>query len=266
MIKKPQLSLNYAVVEFLKKYEVYVKPVTANERSSGDVASGAVAGAIGGIAGADVAGDAFIVRGQAKQTAIQEWTQWKQWALDHKDFPKFQTDLFNKIDQHNKDVDKKLQDPEYQKNVLDPLIEANDKRNKLINKFVGIMLGLLIGFPIVCYVYFYLNPDKPNENSITNSEKKDSPLDIDKENSFKVTCLNCVQPKYPREALRQGLEGKPTVKVFILKSGYVSKAEIKNSSGVKLIDRAALVAAQKSKFYPIPSDSFIEIEYDLKLK
>jgi hypothetical protein len=26
------------------------------------------------------------LRGQEKNTAVQEWTQWKQWALDHKDF------------------------------------------------------------------------------------------------------------------------------------------------------------------------------------
>ena len=83
---------------------------------------------------------------------------------------------------------------------------------------------------------------------------------------LKITCLNCISPKYPRKALRKGLEGKPTVKVWILKSGDVEKAEIINSSGVLSIDEAALKAALTSTFYPIEFDSFINIEYDLKIR
>ena len=83
---------------------------------------------------------------------------------------------------------------------------------------------------------------------------------------LRITCLNCISPKYPREALKKGLEGKPTVKVWILKSGDVEKAEIIISSGISSIDNAALEAAKKSKFYPLSSDSFLNIEYDLKLK
>ena len=83
---------------------------------------------------------------------------------------------------------------------------------------------------------------------------------------LKITCLNCVSPKYPRKALNKGLEGKPTVKVWVLMSGNVDKAEIIISSGISSIDKAALEAAEKSKFYPIPYKSLINIEYDLKLK
>jgi len=36
--------------------------------------------------GADVGGDAFMISAQKKQTAVIEWTIWKQWSLDHKDF------------------------------------------------------------------------------------------------------------------------------------------------------------------------------------
>ena len=83
---------------------------------------------------------------------------------------------------------------------------------------------------------------------------------------LKITCLNCISPKYPRKALKKGLEGKPTVKVWILQSGNVEKAEIIISSGVTSIDNAALEAAKKSSFYPLPFDSFINIEYDLKIR
>ena len=83
---------------------------------------------------------------------------------------------------------------------------------------------------------------------------------------LKITCLKCVTPKYPKKALKKGLEGKPTIKVWILMNGSVEKAEIIISSGITLIDKAALEAAIKSKFYPIEDKSFINIEYDLKLK
>ena len=52
-------------------------------------AGGAIAGAITGALGPDVGGDAFLIQGQNKQTNLQEWTSWKQWALSHKDFPEF---------------------------------------------------------------------------------------------------------------------------------------------------------------------------------
>ncbi len=83
---------------------------------------------------------------------------------------------------------------------------------------------------------------------------------------LKITCLNCISPIYPRKALNKGLEGKITIKVLILKSGEVEKAEIISSSGIISIDNAALEAAQKSKFYPLEYESFINIEYDLKIK
>ena len=101
------------------------------------------------------------------------------------------------------------------------------------------------------------------------SDKEDN-KDIEKgsvkgKGKLKITCLNCISPKYPRKALKKGLEGKPTVKVWILKSGDVEKAEIIISSGVSSIDNAALEAAKKSRFYPIAFDSFINIEYNLRL-
>ena len=83
---------------------------------------------------------------------------------------------------------------------------------------------------------------------------------------LKITCLDCILPKYPRKALNKGIEGKLTVKVWVLTNGNVDKAEIIISSGISSIDNAALEAAEKSKFYPIPYKSFINIEYDLKLK
>ena len=86
-ILKAVPSLDGVVVEFLKKYEVYVQPP-----QNRNVAEGALTGAITGMAGADVGGDMAIIQGQNKQTKLQEWTTWKQWALDHKDFGAYRTE------------------------------------------------------------------------------------------------------------------------------------------------------------------------------
>ena len=60
--------------------------------------------------------------------------------------------------------------------------------------------------------------------------------------------------------------GKTSSKIFISKDGTVSKAIIETSSGSKLLDDAGLAAARKSTFYPIPKESSIRIEYDLRIK
>ena len=116
---------------------------------------------------------------------------------------------------------------------------------------------------------------KLDNSKISDSEKrgvsdKQDNKEIEKgsvkgKGKLKITCLNCISPNYPKKALKKGLEGKPKVKVWILKSGDVEKAEIIISSGVTSIDNAALDAAKKSKFYPLPFNSFINIQYDLKL-
>ena len=111
----------------------------------------------------------------------------------------------------------------------------------------------------------FSNPKKKgfNNKADTKDLEKGS---IKGKGKLKITCFNCVSPKYPSNALKKGLEGKPTVKVWISMNGSVEKAEIIESSGINSIDNAALEAARKSKFYPIEYKTFINIEYHLKLK
>ena len=120
------------------------------------------------------------------------------------------------------------------------------------------------------------NEKKLDNNKISNPLEKGFSNKVDKKDlekgslkgndKLKITCLNCVIPRYPIKALNKGLEGNPKVKVWILMNGNVEKAEIIISSGITSIDKAALDAAKKSKFYPISYESSINIEYDLKLK
>ena len=139
LIQKPEPTLNDAIVAFLKKYEVYVTPPTGNR-----AIDGAITGAVTGMAGADVGGDMAMIQGQNKQTKLQEWTSWKQWALDHKDFPKFQTDFFNEVDEYNKNIDKKLEDPEVQKE-LDKLFTEDAKMKRIFNILFAILIPSLVG-------------------------------------------------------------------------------------------------------------------------
>jgi TonB family protein len=84
--------------------------------------------------------------------------------------------------------------------------------------------------------------------------------------TIQVTCLKCVRPIYPPIALRRGAEGKPKVKVWINKEGKVFKAKLISISGNESIDRAAKKAAINTTFYPIPDETSINIEYDLKIR
>jgi len=82
--RKPEPSTNTAIIEFIKKYE--------------------------------------LASQFPKNLTSQEWFSLKQQALDHKDFPKFQTDFFNEVSAHNQKIDMKLEDPPTQKE-LDFLIK-----------------------------------------------------------------------------------------------------------------------------------------------
>ena len=122
---------------------------------------------------------------------------------------------------------------------------------------------------------------KENSNSINkpiSKEKKDSGTiegiknnepekgSLKGKGTIKITCLKCVRPIYPPIALRRGVEGSPTVKVWINKKGKVFKTEIISFSGNESIDRAAEKAAINSSFYPLEESTSINIKYDLKIR
>ena len=140
-------SLDDVIVKFLEKYEVYVQPASFSKRN---ITSDAISGAITGMAGADVGGDAFMISGQNKQTKVQEWTQWKQWALDHKDFEDFKKMMIDHAKEFNKNIEITLQDPVFQKEI-EPLIKnyedekiQKEKAEVAANNIAGIIFGSLI--------------------------------------------------------------------------------------------------------------------------
>ena len=166
-IAKP--SLDSIIVQFLEKYEVFVRPVTSQTKKTGDAV---VAGAITGFAGADVGGDAFIISGQNKQTQVQEWTQWKQWALDHKDFPAFKEEKLTKIEEENRKIEAYLESPEFKQEVDAQLQKDKEEedRDAQILKYGGIALAIL-SFALLFYAQSNKESHLPMNKTILIAEK-----------------------------------------------------------------------------------------------
>jgi len=182
--KRPELrlkavpKLDEVIVKFLEKFEVFVKPATSSKRNVG---SDVISGAITGMAGADVGGDAFLISGQNKQTAIQEWTQWKQWALDHKDFESFKFEMIDKAKQHNEDVKNKLEDPKVKKDLETLLREKKIEAEKEDEEFMNIM-RIIVGTFIFLFIGYIgiLHYQESKESSISESSIKSSSSDLGK--------------------------------------------------------------------------------------
>tara|TARA_B100000579_G_C22500035_1_gene696525 strand:- start:142 stop:672 length:531 start_codon:yes stop_codon:yes gene_type:complete len=139
--KPAKPSLDSIIVLFLEKYEVFVKPVTSRTNKRG---ANALAGAVTGLAGADVGGDAFMISGQSKQTQVQEWTQWKQWALDHKDFPAFKEETLLRFDEESKTNNVVIvEDPLSNPNIRKEITELMEGRKKVV-RFAMLFIGIII--------------------------------------------------------------------------------------------------------------------------
>ena len=135
LVKKPEPSLNDAVIAFLEKYEVKVEEI--DPESIGFWKK-----------------DGGTLGGQKNQSKILEWTQWKQWALDHKDFPKFQTEFFNEVHTHNENIDKTLKDPDFQKEIKF-FMTKRARTVKITMYSLLAFLLLIIGIPIIFNEFGY---------------------------------------------------------------------------------------------------------------
>jgi len=81
----------------------------------------------------------------------------------------------------------------------------------------------------------------------------------------KITCLKCLEPRYPKLAIKKGYEGTLKLKITILKNGSVKDVLIKESTGYNILDKSGIEAAMNSKFYPLSKETKLDIEYRLKL-
>ena len=106
---------------------------------------------------------------------------------------------------------------------------------------------------------------KFEESSLKKITSQQSQLKNDDKGFLKVTCLNCVKPKYPKLAERRGYEGLLKLELLILKSGIVKEVIIKKSTGFEILDKAGVNAAFKSKFNPLTKKMNLIYEHTYKL-
>ncbi|BCL74617.1 hypothetical protein JHS3_03530 [Jeongeupia sp. HS-3] len=77
-------------------------------------------------------------------------------------------------------------------------------------------------------------------------------------------------PDYPPMAMSQGWEGKVLLRVFVLANGSADRIEIKQSSGRKMLDDAAIKAVKRWVFVPskrggTPLDGWAVVPIEFKL-
>ena len=81
-----------------------------------------------------------------------------------------------------------------------------------------------------------------------------------------VQCLSCPRPRYPQNALQQGVEGEPRVLITINSSGRVQKVKLERSSGNPDIDRAALDAGRRSRFRAVTGGARVPVSYSVVIR
>ena len=163
---QPIPTLDDLITEFLKKYDVDVKPTTSKSKNIRD---NMIGGAVTGMAGIDAGGDVFIASGQEKQTKVQEWTQWKQWALDHKDFEEFKSKRLEENQFFNKSILEKINT-----SPLKEELENIFKRSEIFNISDDLFYRIsLIGFLIIfgSMIYFQTQYREKKENTISQISK-----------------------------------------------------------------------------------------------
>ena len=80
-----------------------------------------------------------------------------------------------------------------------------------------------------------------------------------------------IQPAYPAAARKNGIEGSVLLELTVDEHGNVEAAEVKKSSGSRLLDKSALSAAKKTRFTPgtkggIPVRTQVTVNVRFELK
>ena len=110
LLKEP--SIDQAIVEFLKKFEVEVKPSSVGEWNGWDLLA-STSNLFSNGYGNNIGSTMFYVnRSNQLQSAAQEWSTWKRWVFDtkEKEFEQFKKELKNSIIYHNKKVTNELKE------------------------------------------------------------------------------------------------------------------------------------------------------------
>ena len=106
-------SIDQIIIQFLKQYDVKVKPRSVGEFNGWDALS-----ALTTFYSANEKNSSFNVassilmanRSNQVNSAAQDWGTWKRWALDHKNFEQFKDDVIKNITLHNENATKEVEE------------------------------------------------------------------------------------------------------------------------------------------------------------
>ena len=110
-------NTDVVVMEFLRIYDIYSEPTDVGTWNGWDTVSALDAVLNISRGGSSVASSIFYsgrsmqVSQSSKQKA-EDWTTWKKWALDHKEFEKFKTSRIKEIENYNASILEKINSPE----------------------------------------------------------------------------------------------------------------------------------------------------------
>tara|TARA_S200000501_G_C20795658_1_gene731623 strand:+ start:247 stop:1248 length:1002 start_codon:yes stop_codon:yes gene_type:complete len=137
-------SVDQMIIEFLKQQEVYIQPRSVGEWNGWDtvsVLSSILSSGEGSMI--NLASTMFYAnRSNQINTAAQEWSTWKRWALDNEEFQQYRREIlqsidlyngkYNQVDEeririaklYNSEIIKKFQDPNQRKYFFELIEEA----------------------------------------------------------------------------------------------------------------------------------------------
>ena len=151
-------TIDEAIVEFLKKYDVNVKPRSVGKWNGWDTLS--TVGLLIGGSNRNIA-SSIITSGKSNQTnsAAQDWGTWKRWVIDTKtkEFEKFKKELNLSVEIQNKKIRKESEELIKKarlnnEKILDHLAENDVKKyiDNEIKKSKELRDKLKLIFPGVC--------------------------------------------------------------------------------------------------------------------
>ncbi len=106
-----QPSVDQIIIEFLRQYEVNVKPRSVGSWNGWDTLSTVSALFAREGSTLNISSTMFMAnRSNQVNSAAQDWGTWKRWALDHKNFEQYQEDVIQTINLHNEKLIKEVEE------------------------------------------------------------------------------------------------------------------------------------------------------------
>tara|TARA_B100000963_G_C22433123_1_gene583067 strand:- start:56 stop:715 length:660 start_codon:yes stop_codon:yes gene_type:complete len=152
------------VMEFLRIYDIYSEPTDVGTWNGWDTVSALDAVLNISRGGSSVASSIFYsgrsmqVSQSSKQKA-EDWTTWKRWALDHKEFEKFKTSRIKEIENYNTSILEKINSPELEVELkkIVAIWTATKKWKSFYWKFKFLLYGAALYIMIVGLYRIYEN-------------------------------------------------------------------------------------------------------------